>query len=160
MLEVKVNKHDANVILVIAIVVVLVLIVIYMIMYGGRDFYGSLNKPYFIIPDVLNIIILAIVLAVVGYVGVVIWSHGRGHKQLLFTLWITQVALLLGAATAFFNREDIATAGYLLMMFLAVHVAMTYELQHIDSFSAILYTIGAVYMLYIISLLVEFQRIN
>lgn len=151
--------------LVVAVTIFIILIVIFIVMMihlnNGEDFYNGLIKPTFAAPPWLFIIMLAITILVLGYGGVVTFNAKADEDQVLcFSLWVASVIVLWAAMLAFFERNLLVETSYLLILFLALHVSLTYKLQFLNKSCAAAYFAIAIWFTYLIVTLTEFIKLN
>ena len=104
---------------------------------------------------------LVVTLIVVGYGGFLLMTRTRPEDRMLtMALWGASIVLLWGAYMAFFHRGLVTETAYITLIFIAVHVSLTYHLAFIDRLAMILYLVGAVWYVYIALILFETANIN
>ena len=142
------------------VVTIEVLLILSIHMFNGKTFYDSLTQPNFAPPPWLFVFLMIITVLIIGYVGIIIMRYSETDKEICFSLWVAELAVLWGAFVAFFQREQIEVSAYLLVLFLAIHVSLTFKLQHTDTLSATLYLATGIWILYVILTNLELVNLN
>jgi hypothetical protein len=114
------------------IVIVVALVVFVVIMVQMQRWYYRDNNAF----NLTNItpvqwmlpIITGLLVGLLAYGGYTIFSQSESEMRgVCIALWIASVLSLLAASTAFFERDLPVEASYLMLLFIAFHVGVTYK---------------------------------
>lgn len=151
--------------LIMIIVIVSILIVLFIILtihiQRGHEFYKTLDLPNYAPPPWLFYTITGILLATYGVGGwVILTQTHKNDLPICLTLWITSGILLWAAYMAFFERQVTTEPTYLLFVFLALHIALLFKFQFVNRTISIIYLGAAIFVIYLILVMIEIMRLN
>ena len=152
---------DKVVAVTLAVILIVVFVIFVIYIRSGSEFWYSLEQPTYAPPAWLHFTLLAAATFILWYGGTVLMTQSHpDDRAICVSLWVASLIVLFGTFVTFFQRELIVETSYLLMLFLALHVSLTYKLQFINGYAAILYGIGAVVMVYLLIVMTELIRLN
>lgn len=155
------SYNDKLVAVILAVILIVVLTMLIVNVRNGSSFYYGLNLPVYALPPWAFVALMIAAFFVFWYGGTVLYTQTKpDDRATYFSLWVISLITVYGAFSAFFQKGLLVESIYLLMVFLAIHVSLTYKLQYINYIAAGLYLIGAFAAVYLILMMSELIRLN
>lgn len=147
------------------IVIIVAIVVFTVIMVQMQKWYyrngHAYNLTYVTPMPWLTPVIVGILIGLIAYGGYTIFSQSESEMRgICIALWISSLLALLAASTAFFERDLPVEGSYLMMLFIAFHVGITYKFfgKKMDAIYA--YIPAAVIAIYLALVMMSYIQIK